>query len=503
MHPTVRKVVTGAVLLAGLVGVATGVEAIRQGSAAAPLDSVATNAVLSPADTSTPQQLSQAFRRATERAMPGVVHVQVEGSRRARVEVPDPFRGTPWEDLFRQGPSSPQPQPRRGSGSGFIFRADGYILTNNHVVDSADRVTVILQDRREFDARIVGRDPNTDVAVLKIEGTGLPVVALGDSDPVAVGDWVVALGYPLQLGSTATAGIVSAKGRRLGIIDQSQEAAAPLEHFIQTDAAINPGNSGGPLVDLEGRAIAMNSAIASPTGYYSGYGFAVPVNLVKRVADDLIEHGEVRRPKLGVAIADVTPADAEIFKLDRPSGAAVKEVERGGPAERAGVQLGDVIVGVDGKAVGSSGELMELLARSDPNRNVNLDLVRYGKKLRVAVKLGSFEPAVKATQRVASERDGGLTRLGFTAAELTPALARRLRTEETKGVIISQVAEGGPAAQAGIMPGMILERVNGREIGKLSDLEAAAGSVEPGQAVSLVVRTGDGRRVIINYRTRG
>src|SRR5690606_17251135 len=169
-------------------------------------------------------------------------------------------------------------------GSGFIFREDGYILTNNHVVANAERVSVVLQDRREFVAEIVGRDPNTDVAVLKIDAKGLPVVPLGRSDHVAVGDWVVALGYPLRLGATATAGIVSATGRQIGIIDRSDGASAPLEHFIQTDAAINPGNSGGPLVDLEGRAIGMNTAIASPTGYYSGYGFAVPIDLVRRVA---------------------------------------------------------------------------------------------------------------------------------------------------------------------------------------------------------------------------
>lgn len=257
------------------------------------------------------------------------------------------------------------------------------------------------------------------------------------------------------------------------------------------------------MVDLEGRAIAMNSAIASPTGYYSGYGFAVPINLARRVAEDLINHGEVRRPKLGVGIQDVSPADVEVYKLDQPKGAAVSQVEDGGPAAKAGIELGDVIVGVDGKPVDSSGQLMELLARSEPGGTVNLDLIRYGKPVRVAVKLGEFEPAVKATQRVASGREDGLALLGFAAAELTPDLARRLRIEETKGVAIIRVAEGGPAAQAGIAPGLVIERANGRQVNKLADLEAAARAVKPGQAVSLVVRSADGRRVIINYRTRG
>jgi len=499
-HPVMRRLIAGAVLVLGLVGVATGLEVVRTGSAASPLSDEPSLSSETPQDT-TPAQLSQSFRRAAERALPGVVHVQVEGVRRAQVEVPSPFEGTPWEDFFRRSPSNPQ--PRRGSGSGFIFKSDGYILTNNHVVEGADRVAVILQDRREFDAQVVGRDPNTDVAVLKIEADGLPVVVLGDSDPLAVGDWVVALGYPLQLGSTATAGIVSAKGRSIGIIGRSEEAAAPLEHFIQTDAAINPGNSGGPLVDLEGRAIAINSAIASPTGYYSGYGFAVPINLAKRVADDLIAYGEVRRPRLGVGIKDVDPVDAESYRLDRPYGAAVSEVQKGSPAEKAGIELGDVIVGVDGKSIESSGELMELLARKQPNTKVDLDIIRYGKRVRIPVQLGEFEPAVRAPQQVASAKEDGMTRLDFSVSELTPDLARRLRIEAKEGVVITRVVDGSPAARAGIMPGMIIEKMNGKDIKKISDLESAARGIQAGDVISLIVRFEDDRRVIINYRARG
>jgi len=500
VHPAVRRLVAGAVLVMGLVGAATGVEAVRQ-CRAAPSVAQGGDAVPALLSDSTPAQLSQAFRRAAERALPGVVHVQVEAVRTARVDVPAPFRGTPWEDFFREG--HPSPTPRTGSGSGFIFRPDGYILTNNHVVEGAERVTVVLQDRREFDAQVVGRDPNTDVAVLKIEAKDLPVVRMGDSDPVAVGDWVVALGYPLQLGSTATAGIVSAKGRQLGIIDRSSQASAPLEHFIQTDAAINPGNSGGPLVDLEGRAIGINSAIASPTGYYSGYGFAVPINLAKRVADDLIRYGEVRRPKLGVGISDVDPADAEVYRLDRPAGAEVVRVEAGSPAEKAGLRLGDVIVGVDGKGVASSGDLMELLARSEPGRPVTLDVIRYGERLRVRVELGAFEPAVKAARTAAAEREVGIARLGFEAAEITPEIARRLELKDRSGVAVLRVTDRSPAARAGVAPGMVIERVNGRDVESLRDLENAARGIAPGQAVSLVVRLPDGNRTIINYRVRG
>ena len=330
-----------------------------------------------------PEDLSAAFRAATQRVAPAVVYLRVEGQGRARVEVPEPFRGTPWEELFRRG--EPQAAPRVASGSGVIIREDGYILTNNHVVEGAERVTVVLQDRREFEAAVVGRDPNTDIAVVKVEAKGLPVAPLGDSDRVEVGDWVLALGYPLHLGSTATAGIVSAKGRSPGVIRRNDEAVAPLEDFIQTDAAINPGNSGGPLVNLRGEVVGINTAIASPTGYFSGYGFAVPVALAERVAGDLIAHGVVRRPKLGVQIADVDPADAEVYGLDRPVGVEVVRVEADGPGARGGLRLGDVIVAVEGEPVETTARLMELLARRQPGEEVALDVVRYGERVRVEV----------------------------------------------------------------------------------------------------------------------
>jgi len=498
VQPVIRQLTAGAALVVTTVAVATGLGAVG-GDRPANGDLVVAGSAFG-GDT-TPQQLSQAFRRAAERSLPGVVHVQVHAVRSARIEVPEPFRGTPWEDLFRRG--QPSPAPREGSGSGFVFRADGYILTNNHVVEGAERVTVVLQDRREFDAEIVGRDPNTDVAVLKVDAKDLPVVELGRSEEVEVGDWVVALGYPLRLGATATAGIVSAKGRQLGILRRDAEASAPLEHFIQTDAAINPGNSGGPLVDLEGRAIGMNTAIASPTGYYSGYGFAVPIDLVKRVAEDLIAHGAVRRPKLGVAIDDVDPADREVYRLDRAAGAEIKRVEAGSAAERAGLRLGDVIVAVDGRAVDSSGELMELLAMKKPGDRARLDVVRYGERLRVEVALDSFEPAVKPKKEAAREREDSLARLGFAASELTPELARRLRTEAKRGVVVTQVEAGSAAERAGLRAGMIVESFNGADVGSVADLEKAAGAMRSGQAMSLVVRLPDGARTIINYRLRG
>lgn len=494
MQRGVRQLIGGAGLLAVTVVGLTGVEAIKEARGGA----VVPEAEVSLASDSVTDQLSQAFRRASEQALPAVVYIEVEAVRNARVEVPDPFRGTPWEDFFR--PENPSPSPRMGEGSGFIFRSDGYILTNNHVVEGAERVRVVLQDRREFEAEVLGRDPNTDVAVLKIDATGLPVVALGDSDAMAVGDWVVALGYPLRLGATVTAGIVSAKGRNLELLRQSEEASAPLENFIQTDAAINPGNSGGPLVDLGGRAIGITTAISSPTGYFSGYGFAVPITLVSRVAEDLIRHGEVRRPKLGVGIDGVRPADAEVYRLDGPSGVQVTRVESGSPAERAGIQLGDVVVALDGRPVNEVGEFMERLARKQPGERVRLDLVRYGERTQVEVELGSFEPAVRAGASETKPSEAGLDRLGFAATELTPELTRRLGLDDARGVVIMQVRERGPAAREGLAQGMVIERLNGKEVTGVAELERAAEAVRPGQAVSLIVRLPDGSRTIVNYR---
>jgi serine protease Do len=326
---------------------------------------------------------------------------------------------------------------------------------------------------------------------------------IGDSDGLQVGDWVVALGYPLQLGATATAGIVSALGRSIGILAQSREASAPLESFIQTDAAINPGNSGGPLVDLHGRVIGVSSAIASPTGFYSGYGFAIPIQLAERVANDLIAYGEVHRPQLGVTIDDVDPADAEIYGLDAPSGVEVIQLIAASPAERAGVELGDVITHVDGLAVTGGGHLMELLARNEPGQVVKLALVRYGKELRVDVELGEFEPAVRVADLATATRLPSLGRLGFAAADLTAALASSLGIDSTRGVVISQIDPAGAAYRARLRAGYVLERFNGEHVASIAELRDATADLRAGQAVSLIVRQPDGQRLIINYRVRG
>ncbi|HEX5724870.1 MAG TPA: trypsin-like peptidase domain-containing protein [Longimicrobiaceae bacterium] len=480
MRDGLRKLALPAVLVLGLGGAATLVEAVRD-----PLPELQAQQAADPARDGA-GALAGAFRAASAAAMPAVVHVKVEIG----------GRGQRDGDLF--GPRGPQ----AGSGSGFIVSPDGHVITNNHVVEGATRVTVVLNDRREFDARVVGRDPNTDVAVLKIDGRGLPTLALGNADELQVGDWVLALGYPLDLGQTTTAGIVSAKGRDLGITAQNAAATAPLEHFIQTDAAINRGNSGGPLVDLRGRVVGVNSAIASPTGFYSGYGFAVPINLARRVADDLIRDGEVHRPMLGVEIRDAGPADAEVFGLASPSGVVVASEPKAG-ARDAGLRLGDVIVGLDGRPVRDGGDLRETLMRRRPGDRVPVEVVRYGKRERMTVRLDEMDtrPVAQPALQRADAGGGTAARIGFVAAEVTPAQARRLGLEGAGGVVVAGVDPMGPAA--GNLPrGVVVERFNGRAIGSAADLETAAAAVRPGGVVSIVARRDDGSRIIVNYRAK-
>jgi serine protease Do len=500
MNGTLRKLALPGVLVAGTAAGMTLADVARD-----PLPDLGAQAPAPVAAMVSADNLSGAFRAASGAALPGVVHVRVtQSARNVSSQLPPELRGTPWEEMFRgQGGG----EPRAGSGSGFILSPDGYILTNNHVVEGADRVNVVLADKREFEARVIGRDPNTDVAVVKIDARNLPTVRLGDADALEVGDWVLALGYPLDLGQTTTAGIVSAKGRSIGIMGRSG-AEAPLEHFIQTDAAINPGNSGGPLVDLQGRVVGITSAIASPTGFYSGYGFAVPINLARRVAEDLMRDGRVHRPMIGVEIRDATSADAEVFGLPSPDGAVVSAEPRG-PAASAGLRLGDVIVAVDGSAVKGSGDLMETVMRKRPGDRVALDVIRYGDRRRVQVRLEEYQAE---SRRAGADRRGGGDeveevaavepgKLGFRAETVTGEIARELGMDRAEGVVISEVDGGGPAASV-LRRGMVVERVNGRAVRSLEELRAAADAVRPGQAVSVQVRLADGRETIINYRAR-
>lgn len=450
-------------------------------------------------DTTTAAALSGTFRAAADRALPALVYVRVEQERTVARGEGRPF---PFFDFPGDSPQERLEVPREGHGSGFIIDDRGHILTNAHVVSEADRVMVRLLDGREFPAEVVGTDPGTDVAVLRIdpEGESLPVAQVGDSDRLRVGDWVLALGSPLGLDFTVTAGIVSAKNRSINILGRQSEL--PLEAFIQTDAAINPGNSGGPLVDLLGRVVGISSAIASPTGVYAGYGFAVPINLAMAVADDLLEYGVVHRPRLGVQIMPVTAVDAEVYGLDRITGAEVVAVTEGTPAAEAGIRPGDVVIAVDDTPVRNVSELQAVVARHDPGQRVTLTLVRYSERLEVPVELGEFElPAEPRRVRNAGPPDDEL--LGFSVAPLTPRLADRLDMEAADGaVVIEDVGRLHPAVPQGLRPGQVILRINGEQIGSVEDVERIAESLEPGDVVSLLVRDPERGDVIINYRTR-
>jgi serine protease Do len=426
-----------------------------------------------------------------------VVQVTVErnatlASRRQPQQVPEEFRR--FFDFGGADPSQPLP-PEVGTGSGVIIDNDGRVITNNHVVADAERLRVRLVDGREYTATVVGTDPNTDIAVIKLT-TATPerfaTISLGNSDSLRVGDWVLALGSPLGLDFTVTAGIVSARGRQLS------ERAGALEAFIQTDAAINPGNSGGPLVDLYGRMVGVNTAIAGGPRFI-GYGFAVPVNMAQRVVRDILEFGYVRRPRLGISVSNVTAVDAEAYKLDRILGAEVNSVEEGSPAARAGLQVGDVVVALDGRPIENATELTSQLAQRKPGDRVRLTVVRNGQRRDITAELAEFERSRdRTTARPAP--DSPAARLGFDVATLTPQLAQRLGIEANRGVAITTVVPYSTAAMAGFRAGQIILSINGQEVKTPSDVERIASRLAAGGVASVRVRDPEIGETIINYR---
>jgi serine protease Do len=441
-------------------------------------------------DTTSAARLSAAFRAAAAQALPAVVRITTI----AVVDAPS-LSFTPSGELG--------PQRTQGSGSGFVFDTRGYILTNHHVVQNALTVQVALLDGREFTADVVGTDPNTDIAVIRVDAGNetLPAIGLGDSEDLRVGDWVIALGNPLGLTFTATAGIVSAKGRSIGILAQSNPSTA-LESFIQTDAAINPGNSGGPLVDLNGRVVGINTAIESQTGFLTGAGFAIPIALARKVANDLIQHGVVHRPRLGISIQDVNAADAEVYGLSTIKGVEVTSVTPGEAAHRAGLQLGDVITSIDGKPVNTLTELQSQVALFQPGDRIQVGFVRYGKRMQAVVQLGQFA----AAQNTDTPRDRphrSANPLGFTVTSLPPNIARRLRLQGEDIPVVTEVDELGPAANSGLGRGHVIRRFNNREIRNIGDLERAAAAVRPGDIVSVIYLDAtqpDPVPTIANYR---
>ena len=437
------------------------------------------------------------FADIAERVRPSVVYVTIQKTERTpNVNIPPEFR-----DFFHfQGPS--QPHVREGSGSGFIVSQDGYILTNNHVVADADKVTVTLLDARQFTAHVVGRDPRTDVAVIKIDANHLTPISFGNSDDARIGDWVLAIGNPLNLQFTVTAGIVSAKGRLLdGLGDASDRYQ--IQDFIQTDAAINPGNSGGPLVNLQGEVIGINAAIASQTGFYAGYGFAVPINLARRVMDDLIATGHVQRAALGVAIKAITPEDADAVGLRTIQGVVVNDFSgANSPAKAAGIQPGDVIVALNDTAIDHVAQLQTMVGFKHPGEVVRVTVVRsHGERQTFDVHLISADSdstqvasASGGRSKPAAPTTEASTKLGITLEDMTPDIVREAGlSEDQRGPVVSDIEEGGPswdgkllAASSGNGPDVIVW-VNGTRVHTKVEFLRALHDVKSGDVVTLRV----------------
>ncbi len=449
-------------------------------------------------------ELSDAFATVAEQVRPSVVYIRSQRTERTRRLPPG------WEQFFPRLPRGPDVQ--RGSGSGFLVSADGYILTNNHVVEGADKVIVRLKDRREFEAKVVGTDPLTDVAVVKINATRLAPAALGNSDDVKVGEWVLAVGNPLgeEFTFTVTSGIVSGKGRRLSGLMRSE---ASIADFIQTDAAINPGNSGGPLVNVRGEVIGINSAIASETGFYAGYGFAIPINLARTVMNQLIAEGRVHRAALGILVRDASEADAEYVGLPEIRGVVVQGFPDSirSPAQQAGIEPGDVIIAVDGQRVDYVAQLQTAVGFRKPGETVRVEVARKGgvrKTITVRLMEQRAEPVRTARDRGRGEdlEDGGggavsFDRLGVTVRALTPEVSQEYEIDPgVRGLVVTEVDPDGPAygvlrsAEDG-NPDVILS-VEGTPVRSESDLRKVLADAGKGAIVTLKVydtRRGDTR----------
>jgi serine protease Do len=436
-------------------------------------------------------QSSKAFVNVVKNAMPAVVHIKVEkttkggsnGSSGAEEMFNHPFFEQFFGPQFRQQLPQLQDYIQRGQGSGFIINKKGFILTNNHVVDGADSIQVILSDKREFTGTVVGTDPQSDVALIKIDNpVDLPVLPLGDSSALEVAEWVIAIGNPFGLSQTVTVGVVSATGR-------SSVGINEYENFIQTDAAINPGNSGGPLINARGEAVGINTALFSKTGGYMGIGFAIPINMAKSIEKQLQENGKVTRGWLGVVIQNVDKDLAESFGLKQAGGILVSEVQPDSPASAAGLKRGDVIITLDDVTLEDVSDLRNRIALISPNSTAMLVVIRDGREKKIQVTIGEQPSDFDQHGSVTGVKS--LEEYGLALQELTKELAERFEFEMNSGLIVSSVEPGSPAAKAGMKPGQLVEEINRMPVTSLKDLNKILGETAKNDKILLRVRSGN------------
>ena len=421
------------------------------------------------------------FSGLAEQYGPAVVNISVvQGTKTAahmpRSRMPDEDELPPFFRNFPFQFNTPHPGPMRGVGSGFIISPDGIILTNAHVVDDADEVTVKLTDKREFTAKVLGSDKTTDIAVLRIDAKNLPTVKIGNPADIKVGQWVVAIGSPYGFENTVTSGIVSAKSRAL-----PEDSYVP---FIQTDAAVNPGNSGGPLFDLKGEVIGINSQIFSRSGGFQGLAFAIPIDVAMQVKDQIVQTGHVSHGRLGIAIQEVNQALASNFGLKSPGGALVSSIEKGSPGAKAGLEPGDVILKFEGKEISRSSDLPPLVASIKPGSKVTLDVWRNGQAKQLTATIGTLQDKTAATTH--DKESIGKGRLGVAVRPLTP---EEKRSGDLEGVVVQEVA--GPAERAGVQPGDVIVAVNNVPVKSVDELKSLIS--KSGKAVALLVQRNDAR----------
>lgn len=451
------------------------------------------------------RQTSKAFASVAKKVSPSVVFVNVESVQKSAATSPfsDDFLKRFFGESFpgltpREAPrQAPRERKIMGQGSGFVFSHNKgllsettYILTNNHVVEGADKIHITAQDGREFEAKLTGADPKSDLAVLEIRAA-LPELEMGDSSALEVGEWVLAIGNPFGLSHTLTVGVVSAKGRSgLGIND--------YEDFIQTDAAINPGNSGGPLVNLNGEVIGVNTAIFSRSGGYMGVGFAIPANLARGVAEQLIDNGEVTRGYLGIVIQQLTPELAESFSIKQTRGILVAQVSEDSPAEKAGIKTGDLIVRYQDQAVETVGDFRNRVALTPPGSKATVSIIRNGQDKDIVVKIGKLSDAEIVAQAPASAQ---ATDLGLTVQTLTPELAQQFDVKPGQGVVVTEVQPASIATMAGIRSGMVILEVNRKAVNSAAEFRQAVDKSRGDKRVLLLVSDrGMSRFVVLRWR---